>query len=112
MVSIVNRGLKQIATHWAVTPNGTGGDLFAQPVLLKCRWEDRQETFVGQLDRKEQVSKAVVLTDRPVSVGDYLAFGDLLTTPDPTLSVLADKVKRFQTFPDLRNLEAQHKSLL
>ncbi len=112
MVSIVNRGLKQFATHWAVSPNGTGGDLFAQPVLLRCRWENRQETFVGQLDRKEQVSKSVVLTDRPVAVGDYLAYGDLLTVLDPTLESTADKVKRFQTFPDLRNLEAQHKSLL
>lgn len=112
MVSIVNRGLKQQATWWATTPNGTGGDNFASPVVISCRWEDRQEIFVGQIDRREQLSKAKVFTDRAVSVGDYLALGDQSATPNPTVLVDADKVKRFEKFPDLRSLEAQYVSLL
>lgn len=112
MVSIATRGLKQIATWWSTSPNGTGGDLFAVPVLVACRWEDRQEKYTGQVDRREHVSKAIVFVDRSVAVGDYLCLGDQTATPDPTSLVGADKIQRQQQFPDLRNAEAQFKAIL
>ena len=113
MVTIVNRGLKQAATWWAATPNGSGGDTFAAPVLVTCRWSDRQEVFIGQIDRREQVSKAIVHVDRAVSVGDYLAIGDQTSFIDPTVVgvIDADKIQRFEKI-HLRNLEVLYKAML
>jgi len=114
MVAIATRGLKQTATWWAVTPDGTGGDLFGAPVLVACRWENRQETYVGQIDRREHVSKAIVYVDREVAVGDYLALGDhsAVSSPVDLSGDIADKIQRQQLFPDLRNIEAQYKAIL
>lgn len=112
MVAIATRGLKQSATWWAVSPDGTGGDVFASPVLVACRWEDRQESYIGQIDRREHVSKAIVYVDREVGLGDYLALGDQTATSDPSGLADADKVQRIQLFPDLRNVEAQYKATL
>lgn len=109
MVAITTRGLKQIATWWAVSPDGTGGDLFDAPVLIACRWEDRQETYIGQIDRREHVSKSIVYIDREIAVGDYLALGDQMATADPTSLAAADKAQRQQLFPDLRNIETQYR---
>jgi len=112
MAGIYLRSLKQTVTLWVTSPNGSGGDTFAAPVAISGRWEDRQETFIGQIDRREQVSKAIVYTDRKVSVGDYLALGDHTAVFDPTAVEGADKVQRYQAFPDLRCLELVHKSIL
>ena len=112
MVGILRNTRMQSATWWAVTPNGTGGDVFASPVLIQCRWQDRNETFVGHVDRRELVSKAVIFADRAISVGDYLAPGDETAQVDPTLVTAAEKVQRYQKFPDLRSLETLHKVIL
>ena len=113
VVAIASRGLKGVATWWATTPNGSGGDLFAAPVLIVCRWSDKQEKFVGQLDRIERVSKDVVYVDRHVAVGDYLAPGDQTSFADPTVINItnADKILRFERVPDLRNLESLYKAI-
>jgi hypothetical protein len=64
------------------------------------------------VDRRELVSKAVVFLDRAVAVGDYLAPGDESANVDPTLVSTAEKVQRYQKFPDLRTLETLHKAIL
>lgn len=112
MVAIAVRRLNQQVTWWPVGNDGFGGDTFSAPVLVMAFWEDRQETYVGSIDRRERVSKAIVFVDRAISVGDYLAQGDKTATSNPTLEPTADKVQRYQKFPDLRNLEALHKVIL
>ena len=104
MVAIC-RNLPDSITLWKVSSNGTGGDLFAAPVLCKGIWSERQETFVGRIDRREKVSKAVVLIDRAVDEGDYLCLGDQTAISDPTTLPKADKIQRTQTIPDLRRLQ-------
>lgn len=112
MVAIVNRMLNELVTWWPVSPDGMGGDVFGSPVLCNGRWEDRQETYVGQIDRRELVSKAIVYTDRAVSTGDWLAPGDQTANANPSTAPGAEKIQRYQKFPDLRSLEAMHKSIL
>jgi hypothetical protein len=112
VVAIATRSLNQQVTWWPVGNDGFGGDVFLSPVLVQAFWEDRQETYVGSIDRRERVSKAIVFVDRAVSVGDYLAQGDLTASLNPTTEPNADKVQRYQKFPDLRNLEALHKVIL
>ena len=104
--------LKDVATWWSVTPNGLGGDLFGTPVPVKCRWEDRTETYIGQIDRRELVSNAVVFTDRDVSTGDYLVKGDSSLEPDPTTVAKAFKIQRFDKVSDLRNLSTVRRAVL
>lgn len=112
MVDIVSRKLNEQITWWAVAPDGYGGDLCASPIVIAGRWEDRQESYVGQIDRRELISKAIVYCDRAISVGDYLARGDASSNLDPTVIVGPEKVQRYEKFPDLRSLEAMHKAVL
>ena|SRR5256885_6192849 len=104
--------LTQKATWWSVSPDGFGGDTFAAPVLLDCRWENRQETFIGQIDRRELVSNAVVFLNQDVSVGDYLVEGDQTLQANPTGITGAFKIQRFDSIPDLRNLHKVRRAVL
>lgn len=104
--------LKQKATWWSVTPDSFGGDLFGAPTLLDCRWESRSEVFIGQIDRRELVSKAVVYLNQDVAVGDYLFEGDQTVLANPSGLTGAFKVQKFDKIPDLRNLEAVRRAVL
>lgn len=98
--------LKDEATWWAVTGgNGFGGDAISAPVLIKCRWDEVQEVFIGQIDRRELISKAVVIVDRDMAVGDYLVKGDLTDQASPSGVPGAFKVQRWEKSADLRNAD-------
>ena len=104
--------LKQKATWWSVSPDGFGGDTFGSPVLLDCRWENRQEVFIGQIDRKELISNAVVFINQDIAVGDYLVEGDQIAQVDPSELPNSFKVQRFDSVPDLRNLQKVRRAVL
>lgn len=113
MPSLLLGKLPHRLTWWRVTgPDGFGGDSFGTPVVIDGRWEDRQETFYGALDRRELISKAVVYVDRDMSVGDYLCQGNQSAQPNPTLVVGALKVQRYDKMPDLRNLDVVRRAVL
>lgn len=100
-------------TWWRVTGgDGFGGDTFAAPVLIDGRWEDRQETFYGALDRRELVSKAVVFVDRDMAVGDYLLQGDQVGQSSPVALPGALKIQRYDKIPDLRSLDIVRRAVL
>jgi len=103
--------LKQKATWWSVTPDGYGGDAFGVPTTIDCRWEGRAETFVGQIDRRELVSNAVVFVGQDISVGDYLILGEY-EDADPTALKGAYKIQRFDRVPDMRNLSVVRRAVL
>ena len=112
MIRVTTRGLKQTATRWTVTPNGYGGDTFGTPTTLKCRWEERNETFIGPVDRREHISQSVVFTDTDLAVGDYLCLGDKTATADPTSIPEADKVQKFNRITDLQNIAVIRRAML
>lgn len=103
--------LNQTATWWSVTPDGYGGDKFALPTQIKCRWEERQEVFTSAVDRTEHISNAVIFADRDLAVGDYLLLG-VSTLADPSALQEAFKIQRFDKIPDLRSLEAVKRAVL
>ena len=112
-MGILDGRLPHTLTWWRVNGNdGYGGDSIATPVVIKGRWEDRQETYYGTLDRRELISKAVVHVDRDISVGDYLYQGDQSATANPSAVVGALKVQRFDKIPDLRSLDAVRRAVL
>lgn len=112
-MSILEGKLPNKLTWWRVTGNdGFGGDSFASPVLIDGRWEDRQETFYGALDRRELISKAVVFVDRDMSVGDFLCRGDQVAQSSPVAVSGALKIQRYEKIPDLRNLDVVRRTVL
>jgi hypothetical protein len=113
LAAILSGRLPHTVTWWRVTgPNGFGGDSVDSPVLIEGRWEERQETFYGAIDRRELVSKAVVYVDRDMSVGDYLCLENKADQTDPTVVSGAMKIQRFDKMPDLRNLDAVRRAVL
>lgn len=104
----------QKITWWSVTgADGFGGDVIAAPVVVQGRWQDKAETFIGQVDRRELISSAVVyLESQDIAVGDYLANGDQSATQNPSILKGAYKVQRWQKSPDLRSLEYVRKAFL
>lgn len=112
MLRVQDSSRRQDATWWSVTPNGFGGDDFGTPALLKVRWEIRSETFVGQLDRKEFISSAVVFLGDDVSVGDFLCLDDHIGEADPTVLSGAHKIQKFDKFTDLRSVSTIRRAIL
>lgn len=69
-MSIITKMLKQKAVYWAPSgPGQFGRTGFAQPVVLKCRWQDGSDIFAKAQEggvNKEEVSTATVYVDRDV----------------------------------------------
>lgn len=112
-MSLTDGKLNDSITWWSITgPDGFGGDKFAAPVLISGRWEDRQEKFIGQLDRQEKVSNAVVFMDRDAALGDYLCLGNQTSQSNPTSVVGAYKIEKYNKTPNLRSLDYVRRAVL
>lgn len=95
--------LKQKAVYWtSIGRDGSGGLLLGTPIEINARWEDINESFLD-LEGEEQVSNAVVFTDREVKISDMLRLGDLSSVPaDPTLDNDSWEIRRVDEIPNLR----------
>ena len=102
----------QDITHWpTLTKDGLGGFTFAAPVLLKGRWEDKQELFRDK-NGEEVLSEAWVYLETDIVIGDYIAENDQTGTPDPTTLQDAHQVRQFIKIPDLRQNDFERKAML
>lgn len=76
----------QTAVLWEVIGNdGYGGNTFAVPIEIKCRWEDYTDTMDDD-ESIEFISQAKILVTQDFKMGDYLYLGDLQSItnqPDP-----------------------------
>jgi len=106
-------GLPQDITYWAPTGEDQyGQQTYAPPIIIKGRWEDRNEE-VTTIGGEAIVSAAIVYCDRDLAVDGYLALGDVTAAQNPTL--LPDRaapIQAFQHIPDLRNVSADRKAVL
>lgn len=105
-------GLVQDLTYWG--PAGEdryGNRAFANPVLIKGRWEERNEE-VTTIGGETITSAAIVYVDRDVAVNGYLAQGDSTGVSDPHLTTGAAQIQAYQQIPDLRNAAAMRKAVL
>lgn len=107
-MSHITRGLLQDVTYWgSPVSDGRGGFTFADPVLCKGRWEDKQEVFVDS-KREEKVSSAVIYLDQDVEVDGYIALGDFTNDSayeDPVDVDTAYKIRAFGKIPNLKATE-------
>lgn len=107
------RNLRETVTHWPVTgTDGYGGFTFGSPILLKGRWEDKNELFITP-DHEEVVSAAIVYLNTDIAAGDYLAQGDHATVPIANpITVAAKRIRNYGKSTDLRGLVALRKAWL
>lgn len=122
MPSIIKRMLKQRAAYWAPTGESdvTSQPILADPVVVKCRWEDKSEQFINAAGTLN-ISNAKVYVDLNLEVNGFLVLlYDGLRVPKTvtneqlleTLEYRDDPVKcgawqimKFEKTPDLRAKE-------
>ncbi len=109
----ISRHLKQKATYWVLTGGGGfAGYTYATPVVINVRWEVKQELFRDAAG-EEVLSKAIIFTEQDVTVGDYLALGELDTVLDPTtLPGETFRIRAFEKVTDLQNVGVVRKVMV
>lgn len=111
-MNMESRNLHHSITHWPnAGSDGYGGFTWGTPVLLSARWEEVSVNFKTP-NGEEKVSNSIAYTLVNITVGDYLAEGDLTATTDPTTISNTWEVKQFTRNTDLRNLSTQRKSFM
>lgn len=71
------RTFNQTAVYWGKPEeDGSGGKTYANPVEIKCRWEDKQ-IIVNAADGKEVSSSSQVFTTEDLEEQGYLFLGVL-----------------------------------
>jgi hypothetical protein len=109
MSHVATRALIDDVTIWtAGVPDGFGGRSIGVRAVGKCRWEDRNETFINVQNQQEEISRAVVFLDRDVQPGDWIYHG-VSAAADPATVPTAYQVRRFDKVPNRRNLLAVRK---
>lgn len=107
-MSLITRMRRQQAVLFEA--NGTdsyGKPTYAQPVQIKCRWEDVAKEYI-KANGETAMSQAVVYPERDVKPKDVLMLGTLddVTAPDdPKANEGAFEVMRFDKLPTIRATE-------
>lgn len=103
----VARFCVQTAVYWGnPTNDGFGAFIFAAPVEIDCRWEDKKEVDIGWFSSGFPgnifLSKASVLVTQDLDLNGFLFRGEL-TDIDATLNPLKIKdafiIHRFDRIP-------------
>lgn len=72
MVRIIRKMRRGGAWYWRETGIGSNGDsVYADPVLIECRWEDKQ-VEMRDAEGTKKMSKSRVYVDRVMEPGDLL----------------------------------------
>jgi hypothetical protein len=109
-MSIINRMRKQDATWWSRTgTNEFGRPVYADPVAIKCRWEDMTEEFISAQGTKES-SKSVVYPDRILKPGDLVRLGAISADETDEYRVALEngdqrdllEIRGFEAVPNIR----------
>jgi hypothetical protein len=73
----MSKFLKQKLVYWRKTGSGpTGQPIYAAPVEVKCRWEDKQELLLLS-DGRIVTSKAYAMTEYLLLLGSKVWYGTL-----------------------------------
>lgn len=114
------RLFKDICTLWNVSSDGSGGFIYAAPLLFNCNWSEKSELAITKNGETFTSKSVVYLKNEDVAEGSYLAQGDFVTPGtgsnpilDPTTNPnTAFRVRAFNRSTGLRNLEAIRKAML
>lgn len=82
IVSFISRKAVQDAVYWgSPSPDGQGGFSFADPIEIKCRWEETKQV-VTDTKGNEITSRAVIFVLQDIDEEGYLMLGTLETLYD------------------------------
>lgn len=102
IIKFIKRVCVQTAVLWVyLGPDGYGGELFAEPVEIKVRWEDIDQTMEDDT-RIEFVSRAKIMLTEDVKMKDYLYLGNLVSINneiDPRKVERTFPIKSFRKVP-------------
>lgn len=102
---------QQDATYWGnPTLDGYGAYSFDAPILLKVRWEERVEKFVGP-QGEDFVSRAVVWVKQDLDLGGYMFLG---TSVELNPQNVEDTylIRQIFEIPDMRNMSKERRVFL
>ena len=103
--------LTETITYWSpASHDHWGKEVFATPVTISGRWEDRAERFATALG-EEAISNAKVYLASQVTIAGWLLNG-ASTASDPATVSGAYPVRRVERIPSLREDEFIYKALL
>ena len=103
--------LRESVTYWEVTGVDNSGDpIFATPIAVKAKWEDRTELFIDG-EGREQRSKSVVYVDTDLIVGGYLFRGSS-SVSDPLSVSGAFMIKDFRKISDFEVETHERRAML
>lgn len=110
---LVSAGYNMDVTYWAPTGDGLYGasNAFEAPVLLKARWEDRQEQAISS-NGETFTTQAVVYVPQEVRLEGYLALGNQTTHSSPLDASDAHEIRGLITVPSIRNVVKERRALL
>jgi hypothetical protein len=110
-MDIIENTYAQTAVYWgAPTPDGYGGNTFAAPIEVVCRWEDKEQFLGSQVGGEVtgglMLSRSIVFVKQDVDEEGYLYLGTLddlvLDSNDYIDPKEVDKayiIKRFEKSP-------------
>ena len=121
-MSILTKMLKQTCVYWAPGSMETGGrdfndygsPMYASPVELSCRWEDRASEYINR-DGVSMYSKSIVYVGIDVEVGGVLFLGtldDIVDSDEPKKNDNAWEIQGFDKIPNLRGAKFVRKAYL
>jgi hypothetical protein len=111
VVSWLAAYLKQTLTYWEeIGLDGYGKQVFATPVQIPGRWEERAEYFINPAGQSEP-SKAVAYLDRDVKIGDYLMLGSSAVA-NPQAVGSAHRVFDFRKIPGIMAEDYERRVLM
>lgn len=103
----LSRKLNQTAVYWGNPINdGQGGRTFDDPVEISVRWEQRQELFVDDSNKKV-TSRVVLYLAQDVMVGGFMFLGTLndissAEEADPLTLQNALVIRNFQSVSNVK----------
>lgn len=109
-MSIYTKYHEQDATLWSLTGStgATAEPVYAAPVAIKVRWEERSELFTNSTGEKE-VAHDVVYLGVDIKTGDFLFLGTSVVAAPIAAARL---VKDFRKVPELNGQNFERRALL
>ena len=111
-MGLITSMLRQTAVWWPLASSESAGievdqyghPVYASPIEVDCRWEDRIEQFTDGRDIL-RMSQAIVYVDRDMEIGGVLMLGtedDITDESDPLRNEGAYEIQRFDKMPDFK----------
>lgn len=109
------RKLPQYAVYWAPpSSDDTGQTVYADPVEIRCRWEDATEQQISKTG-ETWMAMAVVYHTHRTEEGGFLWLGkvsELTDASDPTLNENAARILKVEGVPSRRATQTLRASYL